>query len=176
MAISNVMTNSLVSASSAMKQIKAQQGLKKQMEGKAGVLKAEIKQDSGRGGDTAKKEEELAVVEKKVTDIGTMQMNQISEMNKNLNEASKADAEEQKRAEKLEEKRKEKRAERREQLEELQEKIAESTVSVDGAEVAVISSPDAKSGEVHLDEVIAPTSAAEVKTASTGSVTVDVKV
>ena len=61
-------------------------------------------------------------------------------------------------------------------LEELQEKIAESTVSVDGAEVAVISSPDAKSGEVHLDEVIAPTSADEVKTASTGSLTVDIKV
>ena len=176
MAISNVMTNSIVSASSAMKQIKAQQGIKKQMEGKAGVLMAEIKQDSGRGGDTAKKEEELAVMEKKVTDIGTMQMNQISEMNKNLNEASKADAEEQKRAEKLEEKRKEKRAERREQLEELQERKAESTVSVDGAEVAVIASPDAKNGEVHLDEVIAPTSAAEVKMAGTSSVTVDVKV
>lgn len=170
MAISNVMTKSLVSASSAMKQIKAQQGIKKQMEGKAGVLKAEIKQDSGRGGDTAKKEEELAAVEKKATDIGNMQMNQMAEMNKNMNEASKADAEE------LEEQREKKRAERKEHLEELQEKIAESTVSVDGAEVAVISSPDAKSGEVHLNEVIAPTSAAEVKTASTGSVTVDVKV
>ena len=105
-----------------------------------------------------------------------MQMNQLSEMNNNMKEASKADAEEQKRAERLEEQRKEKRAERREQLEELQEKIAESTVSVDGAEVAVISSPDAKSGEVHLDEVIAPTSAAEVKTASAGSITVDMKV
>ena len=176
MAISNVMTKSLLSASSAMKQVRAQEGIKKQMEGKAGVLKAEIKQDSGRGGDTDKKEEELAVMEKKATDIGNMQMNQLSEMNKNMNEASKADAEEQKRAEKLEEQRKEKRAERREQLEELQERKAESTVSVDGAEVAVIASPDAKSGEVHLDEVIAPTSAAEVKTASTGSVTVDVKV
>ena len=176
MAISNVMTRSLLSASSAMKQVRAQEGIKKQMEGKAGVLKAEIKQDSGRGGDTAKKEEELAVMEKKATDIGNMQMNQLSEMNKNMDQASKADAEEQKRAEKLEEQRDKKRAEKREQLGELQEKIAESTVSVDGAEVAVISSPDAKSGEVHLDEVIAPTSAAEVKTASTGSVTVDVKV
>ena len=176
MAISNVMTRSLLSASSAMKQVRAQEGIKKQMEGKAGVLKAEIKQDSGRGGDTAKKEEELAVMEKKATDIGNMQMNQLSEMNKNMNEASKADAEEQKRAERLEEQRKEKRAERREQLEELQERKAESTVSVDGAEVAVIASPDAKSGEVHLDEVIAPTSAAEVKTASAGSVTVDMKV
>ena len=175
MAISNVMTKSLLSASSAMKQVRAQEGIKKQMEGKAGVLKAEIKQDSGRGGDTAKKEEELAVMEKKATDIGNMQMNQLSEMNKNMNEASKADAEEQKRAEKFEEQRKETRAERREQLEELQERKAESTVSVDGAEVAVIASPDAKSGEVHLDEVIAPTSAAEVKTASVGSVAVDIK-
>ena len=45
MAISNVMTRSLLSASSAMKQVRAQEGIKKQMEGKAGVLKAEIKQD-----------------------------------------------------------------------------------------------------------------------------------
>ena len=176
MAISNVMTRSLLSAGSAMKQVRAQESIKKQMEGKAAVLKAEIKQDSGRGGDTAQKEEELAVMEKKATDIGNMQMNQMAEMNKNMNEASKADAEEQKRAEKLEEQREKKRAERKEHLEELQEKIAESTVSVDGAEVAVISSLDDKSGEVHLDEVIAPTSAAEVKTASTGPVTVDVKV
>ena len=49
MAISNVMTRSLLSASSAMKQVRAQEGIKKQMEGKAAVLKAEIKQDSGRG-------------------------------------------------------------------------------------------------------------------------------
>ena len=176
MAISNVMTRSLLSASSAMKQVRAQEGIKKQMEGKAGVLKAEIKQDSGRGGDTAKKEEELAVMEKKATDIGNMQMNQLSEMNKNMDQASKADAEEQKRAEKLEEQRDKKRAEKREQLEELQEKIAESTVSVDGVEVTVVSAPDTKTGEVHLDEVIAPTSAAEVKTSSAGSATVDVKV
>lgn len=175
MAISNVMTKSLVSASSAMKQIKAQQGIKKQMEGKAGVLKAEIKQDSGRGGDTAKKEEELATVEKKATDIGNMQMDQMAEMNKSMNEASKADAEEQKRTEKLEEQREKKRAERKEHFEELKEKIAESTVSVDGAEVAVISSPDAKKGEIHLDEVIAPTSASEVKAAISGAVNVDVK-
>ncbi len=176
MAISNVMTKSLVSANSAMKQIKAQQGIKKQMEGKAGVLKAEIKQDSGRGGDTSKKEEELSAVEKKATDSGNMQMDQMAELNKNMNEASKADAEEQRRAEKLEERRERKRAERREQFEELQEKIAESTVSVDGAEVTVVSAPDTKTGEVHLDEVIAPTSAAEVKTSSAGSATVDVKV
>ena len=176
MAISNVMTRSLLSASSVMKQVRAQEGIKKQMEGKAGVLKAEIKQDSGRGGDTAKKEEELAVMEKKATDIGNMQMNQLSEMNKNMDKALKADAEEQKRAEKLEEQRDKKRAEKREQLEELQEKIAESTVSVDGAEVTVVSAPDRQTGEVHLDEVIAPTSASEVKTAITGSVTMDTKV
>lgn len=176
MAISNVMTRSLLSAGSAMKQVRAQEGIKKQMEGKAGVLKAEIKQDSGRGGDTAKKEEELAVMEKKATEIGNMQMNQLSEMNKNMDKALKADAEELRRAEKLEEQRDKKRAERREQLGELQEKITESTVSVDGAEVTVVSAPDTKTGEVHLDEVIAPTSASEVKTAITGSVTMDTKV
>ncbi len=46
MALSNVMTRSLVSASSSMKQVKAQHAIKSQMEGKAGVLEAEIKLDS----------------------------------------------------------------------------------------------------------------------------------
>ena len=57
MALSNVMTRSLISASSSMKQVKAQHAIKSQMEGKAGVLEAEIKQDSGRGGDVTKKKE-----------------------------------------------------------------------------------------------------------------------
>ena len=59
MALSNVMTRSLISASSSMKQVKAQHAIKSQMEGKAGVLEAEIKQDSCRGGDVTKKKEEL---------------------------------------------------------------------------------------------------------------------
>ena len=56
MALSNVMTRSLISAGSSMKQVKAQHAIKSQMDGKAGVLEAEIKLDSGRGGDVSKRE------------------------------------------------------------------------------------------------------------------------
>ncbi|MCR5033646.1 MAG: hypothetical protein K6A92_12400 [Lachnospiraceae bacterium] len=179
MAISNVMTRFLLSAGSAMKQVKAQEGIKKQMEGKAGVLKAEIMQDSSKGGDTAKKQEELEATEKKAADIGNMQMQTLSEMNESGKAASKADAAEQERNKKLEEKQeekiREKRAERKEQQEEFQQKIAGSTVSVDGAEVNVLKAPDQESGEIHLDELVMPASAAEVNTVQTGQVTVDVK-
>ncbi len=176
MAISNLMTKSLLSAHSAMKQIKAQQGIRKQMEGNAGVLKAEIKQDSGRGGDIRKKEEELAAVEKKANDIENMQMNQMSVMNRELNENSKAETEEQKKNEKLEELHEKRRIERREQFETMQEKNKEKVVSVDGADVTVRSSTDANLAQQHIDESIAPTSFVEIESAGKTNLTVDIKV
>ncbi|WP_051656707.1 hypothetical protein [Butyrivibrio sp. AE3004] len=60
MALTNVMTQSLISASTSMKQIQLQQGVKKQMDGKAGVLDAEIKRDEASGADTTKKKEVTA--------------------------------------------------------------------------------------------------------------------
>ena len=46
---------------------------------------------------------------------------------------------------------------------------------MDGAEVNVLKAPNQESGEIHLDELIMPASAAEVNTVQTGQVTVDVK-
>ena len=57
--MSNASMKALISADASMDQVKIQGAAKGQAEGKAGVLKAEIKLDSGRGGDTKKKEEEL---------------------------------------------------------------------------------------------------------------------
>ena len=73
-----------------MDQVKVQGAIKSQMEGKAGVLKAEIKQDAGRG-DVEKKKEELAAVEAKAQDIEASQMSAISGINKKLEEAAKED-------------------------------------------------------------------------------------
>ena len=66
MAITNVMTQSLISAGNTMKQIKLQQSVRKELKGKAGVLDSEIKRDEASGADTTAKREELAETEKKV--------------------------------------------------------------------------------------------------------------
>jgi len=49
----------MISADSSMKRAKVQGSMATQMEGRAGVLESEIKQDAGKG-NTEKKEEELA--------------------------------------------------------------------------------------------------------------------
>lgn len=105
--MSNASMKALISADASMDQVKIQGAAKGQAVGKAGVLKAEIKLDSGRGGDTKKKEEELAKTEEKVNEITQSQMNALSDINKKVDEAAKADRE----AEKVEEKEKAKKKE-----------------------------------------------------------------
>ena len=105
--MSNASMKALISADTSMDQVKIQGAAKGQAEGKAGVLKAEIKLDSGRGGDTKKKEEELAKTEENVNEITQSQMNALSDINKKIDEAAKADRE----AEKVEEKEKAKKKE-----------------------------------------------------------------
>lgn len=65
MAISNIMSQSLINAKSSMKMARVQSNAKKQMDGKSNVLKAEIKQDMSSGTDVKRKEEELAVTEER---------------------------------------------------------------------------------------------------------------
>jgi hypothetical protein len=88
MSISNVMSRSLVSASSSIKMAQMQNAVKRQMEGHAGVLKAEIKQDKGK---SPEKEKELEETEKKAAEVKESTMNALSEMNNNLKEAAKED-------------------------------------------------------------------------------------
>ena len=54
MAISSIMSQSLISAGNAMKMAEIRQGFNKEMENRADVLNAEIKLDGGRGADTRK--------------------------------------------------------------------------------------------------------------------------
>ncbi|WP_051538127.1 hypothetical protein [Butyrivibrio proteoclasticus] len=189
MALSKVMTRSLISASSSMKQVKAQHAIKSQMDGKAGVLEAEIKLDSGRGGDVAKKKEELEHINKKATEIGQQEMSQLSELNSNMNEAAKADAEEQKQNERLEKQREKRRAEIREHTEQLQERIAEKNsgnvripgegeekqITVAGATVKTKSASTYNTSVPHIDERVAPTTPSEVSASVSVNHSLDIK-
>ena len=81
----------MISADSAMKQAKVQGSTARQMEGRAGVLKIEIKLDGSRGGDTASKEAELAEVEQKAENATNAQLNTLAEANQTMTEAAKAE-------------------------------------------------------------------------------------
>ena len=91
--MSSASMQAIISADSSMHQVKVQGAVKSEMEGKAGVLESEIKLDEARGGDTTKKREELAEVEKKAEDITASQMEILSDANKKMEEAAKADQE-----------------------------------------------------------------------------------
>lgn len=180
MGLTNVMSRSLLSASMSMKTAKLQHGVKKQMDGRAGVLEAEIKLDSGRGGDVTKKKEELEKVEEKAADLENTQMNLLSEMNDNLKKAAEADAEEQraekaaekKKAEKAAEKKKARKEEQEERLEEIRTKTdtegVEATDHVDGTRVV--------SGTGTIDLTSDGTVDVNVKAPGSVGVKVDIKV
>ena len=134
MAITNVMSRSLMSASSSIKMARIQNNVKKQMDGRAGVLKAEIKQEGGKD-KAPEKQKELEETEKNATKVNETTMNTLSGLNDDLKEAAKADQEEM-RAQKAAEKKKEEKAaakkkEEKKAQEERQEKTAEAKVSVD---------------------------------------------
>ena len=115
MAITNIMTQSLISANTSMQIARVQHGAKKEMDGHAGVLDAEIKQDEARGGDVKKKKEELEETKKKASELEASTMNTLTSTNEELKKAAKEDqearrtekAEEKKKAEKAAEKKKE---------------------------------------------------------------------
>lgn len=79
----------MISADSSMKQAQVQGSVATKMEGRAGVLKAEIKQDAGRGVEA--KKEELAEVEQIAEKATASQMNTLSEADKAVKEAAKAE-------------------------------------------------------------------------------------
>ncbi len=91
--MSSASMQAIISADSSMYQVKVQGAVKSEMEGRAGVLESEIKRDEARGGDTTKKREELAEVEAKADDITASQMEILSDANKKMEEAAKADQE-----------------------------------------------------------------------------------
>ena len=83
----------IISADASINQVKAQGSAKAKLEGRAGVLKAEIKQDSSRGKSSEKKEKELATVEAKTQAVSSNQMGILSNVSKQLKETQKTDNE-----------------------------------------------------------------------------------
>lgn len=79
----------IISADSSMEQVQVQSQVKRSLEGRAAVLKSEIKQDKGKG--TEEKEAELAETEEKASSVASAQMSAISQINENLEEAVKED-------------------------------------------------------------------------------------
>lgn len=126
MAISSIMSQSLISAGNAMKMAEIRQGFNKEMENRADVLNAEIKLDGGRGADARKKEEELEKTEEKASKVNAEAMNSLSEINNELRSAANRELEEaraeKKQAEKVAEKRKAEKEEQAKRLEKAEEK------------------------------------------------------
>ena len=107
MSINGINTmQAIISASSAMTMVQRQGSVATSMKGREGILETEIKLDSARGGNVAKKQEELEEVQKKLTQVQATQMDTLSDANKQLVEArkedQKAEAEAKKKAEKKE--------------------------------------------------------------------------
>ncbi len=83
----------LLSADAAAQRAQIQGSAAAKLEGKANVLEAEIKQDAATGGDTSKKEEELADVKAMAEHASSEQMETLKEANGTLQEAAGAQEE-----------------------------------------------------------------------------------
>ncbi len=85
----------MISAGSSLKQAKAQGSVATDMEGRADVLEAEIKQDGSRGVDTQRKEEELAGVRQKAQAAQSSRLSTLADAGEELKEAAEEDGEEE---------------------------------------------------------------------------------
>ena len=86
----------MISADSAIKQAKVQGSVATKMEGRSGVLQSEIKMDQAIGGNTQKKEEELAEVEQKAQAAVSSQFSTLADANRTMEEAAKEDSRKEK--------------------------------------------------------------------------------
>lgn len=94
----------ILSADGSMKQAKVQGSVAMRMEGRAGVLKAEIKQDEALGDNAEKKKAELAALEQKAQAATESQLTNLAEANRTMQEAAKEEPSEKKTDDKSEEK------------------------------------------------------------------------
>jgi len=89
--LSQASMTAIISADAAMSQAQVQGSVATRMEGRAGVLEAEIKLDSANGGNVKAKQEELAKVQQKAVAVGASQTNTLASVSKDIKEADKAD-------------------------------------------------------------------------------------
>ena len=93
--LSQASMTAMISADSAIKQAKVQGSVATKMEGKSRILQSEIKLDQAIGGDTQKKEEELAQVEQKAQAAASSQLSTLSDAGRVMEEAAKAETREE---------------------------------------------------------------------------------
>ena len=89
--LSQASMTALISADAAMSQAQVQGSVATRMEGRAGVLEAEIKTDSANGGNIDAKQEELAKVQQKAVAVGASQTNTLASVSKDIEEAANVD-------------------------------------------------------------------------------------
>lgn len=82
----------LISADGARKAAQMQGSVSARLEGRASTLEAEIKLDAARGGNTERKEAEIASFRQKAQTAQTSQISTLQEANEKLQEASRKDA------------------------------------------------------------------------------------
>ncbi len=87
--LSQASMTAMISADTSIKQAKVQGSVATSMEGRAGVLESEIK--NNHGSDVTKKKEELADVTQKAQAATASQMNMLAEANKAVEEAAVAE-------------------------------------------------------------------------------------
>ena len=86
----------MISAGSAMAQAQMQGSVSTRMNGEARVLESEIKLDEARGSNVEAKREELAELQEKAVAAEAAQMNTLANANKELEEAAKAEQQDEK--------------------------------------------------------------------------------
>ena len=89
--LSQASMTAIISADAAMSQAQVQGSVATRMEGRAGMLEAEIKLDSANGGNVKAKQEELAKVQQKAVAVEASQTNILASVSKDIKEAAKAD-------------------------------------------------------------------------------------
>lgn len=94
--LSQASMTAMISADSSIKQAKVQGSVATKMEGRSGIVKSEIKLDQARGGDTQKKEEELAEIEQKAQEAASSQLSTLADASRTMEEAAKSDSREEK--------------------------------------------------------------------------------
>ena len=107
--LSQTSMTAMISADTSIKQAKVQGSVATSMEGRAGVLESEIK--NNHGSDVTKKQEELADVTQKAQAATVSQMNTLAEANKAMEEAAAAEQDDNRAAGAKEENTAEKTAE-----------------------------------------------------------------
>ena len=91
--LSQASMTAIISADATMSQAKVHGSVATRMEGRAGVLEAEIKLDSANGGNVEAKQKELAKVQQKAAAAGASQTDTLVSVSKNIEEAANADTE-----------------------------------------------------------------------------------